>query len=253
MKLVTLLILALMAGPAAGQVTSGKDVDEVLKWEHDGCIAYEKNDAATIAGAAAMTPRGSLAYIAGLLVLFGGLGLVAVVMLFVFLLDQRIHREAVVFLVLSGIVVFGAAHLLAGGLYRMLVDLYRAISRTDPVGDRPLQGTRIYLLGQIASAMAIPMALMFIFVPDGNGPRDNRGVVLLLAGVPCAFFVMLSLVTFFAGLGLMVRDTFVRHRDIIEKRNAERRRRVDEADDPHTEVIPTVLPAELRAHVKEDR
>jgi ketosteroid isomerase-like protein len=48
MKLVTLLILALMAGPAAGQVTSGKDVDEVLKWERDGCIAYEKNDAATI-------------------------------------------------------------------------------------------------------------------------------------------------------------------------------------------------------------
>ena len=48
MKLVTLLILALMAGPAEAQVTSGKDVDEVLKWEHDGAIAYEKNDAATI-------------------------------------------------------------------------------------------------------------------------------------------------------------------------------------------------------------
>ena len=48
MKLVTLLILGLMAGPADAQVTSGKDVDEVLKWERDGCIAYEKNDAATI-------------------------------------------------------------------------------------------------------------------------------------------------------------------------------------------------------------
>jgi ketosteroid isomerase-like protein len=48
MKLVTLVIFALMAGPANAQVTSGKDVDEVLKWEHDGCIAYEKNDAATI-------------------------------------------------------------------------------------------------------------------------------------------------------------------------------------------------------------
>jgi hypothetical protein len=203
-----------------------------------------------------MTPRGSLAYIAGLLVLFGGLGLVGMVVLFGVLLHRRIQTEAVtvIFLLLSGLIVFSAAHLLAGGLYRMLLELYRAISRTDPAGDRPLQGTRIYLLGQIASAMAIPMALMFVFVPDGNGPRDdNRGVVLLLAGVPCAFFVMLSLVTFFAGLGLMVRDTFVRQRDIVEKRDAERRRRIDDADDPHTEVIPTVLPAELRAHVKEDR
>jgi ABC-type polysaccharide/polyol phosphate export permease len=175
------------------------------------------------------------------------------VVLFAVLLDQRVQREAVIFLVLTGLIVFGAAHLLAGGLYRMLLELFRAISRTDPAGDRPLQGTRIYLLGQIASAMAIPMALMFIFLPDRNGPRDNPGVVLLLAGVPCAFFVMLSLVTFFAGLGLMVRDTFVRHRDIIEKRDAERRRRIDDADDPHTEIIPTALPAELRAHVKEDR
>ena len=36
MKLVTLLILALSAGPANAQVTSGKHVDEVLKWERDG-------------------------------------------------------------------------------------------------------------------------------------------------------------------------------------------------------------------------
>ena len=28
---------------------------------------------------------------------------------------------------------------------------------------------------------------------------------------------------------------------------------LDEADDPRTEVIPTVLPAELRKHVKEER
>jgi hypothetical protein len=200
-----------------------------------------------------MTPRGSLAYIAGLLVLGGGLGLVALVVLFAFLIDRRVQREAVIFLVLSGLFVFGAAHLLAGGLYRMLIELYRAISRTDPVGDRPLSGTRVYLLGQIASAMAIPIALMFMLVPDANGPRDDRGLVLLLAGVPCAFFVMLSLMTFFAGLGMMVRDTFVRHRDIIEKRDAERRRRIDEADEPRTEVIPTVLPAELRAHVREER
>jgi hypothetical protein len=201
-----------------------------------------------------MTPRGSLAYIAGLLVLFAGLGLAGPVVLFVLLLDHRVPADAaVIFLVMTGLIVFGAGHILAGGLYRMLVDLYRAVSRTDPAGDRPLRGTRIYLLGQIASAMAIPMALMFVLLPNGNGPRDNRGVVLLLAAMPCAFFVMVSLVTFFAGLGLMVRDTFVRHRDIIEKRDAERRRRIDDADDPHTEVIPMVLPADLRAHVKEDR
>jgi hypothetical protein len=59
--------------------------------------------------------------------------------------------------------------------------------------------------------------------------------------------------TFFAGLGLMVRDTFIRHRDIVEKRDAERRRRLEEPDEPQTEVIPTVLPAELRAHIREDR
>jgi hypothetical protein len=201
-----------------------------------------------------MTPRGSVAYIAGLLVLFGGLGLAGPVVLFALLLDHRVPSDAAaIFLVMTGLIVFGAAHVLAGGLYRMLLDLYRAISRTDPASDRPLQGTRVFLLGQIACAMAIPMALMFVFVPDGNGPRDNRGAVLLLAGVPCAFFVMLSLVTFFAGLGMMVRDTFVRHRDIIEKREAARRRRIDEADEPLTEVIPTVLPAELRAHVKGDR
>ena len=75
----------------------------------------------------------------------------------------------------------------------------------------------------------------------------------MLAGVPCAVFVMLALMTFFAGLGMMVRDTFVRHRDIIDKRDAERRRRIDEADEPRTEVVPTLLPAELRAHVKEER
>jgi hypothetical protein len=36
MKIVILLILALSAGPANAQVTSGKDVDEVLEWEGDG-------------------------------------------------------------------------------------------------------------------------------------------------------------------------------------------------------------------------
>jgi ketosteroid isomerase-like protein len=49
MKPLILLILAfLTTNPVSAQVTSGKDVDEVLKWERDGCIAYEHNDAATI-------------------------------------------------------------------------------------------------------------------------------------------------------------------------------------------------------------
>jgi ketosteroid isomerase-like protein len=49
MKPSILLILAFLSTiPAAAQVTSGKDVDEVLKWERDGCVAYERNDAATI-------------------------------------------------------------------------------------------------------------------------------------------------------------------------------------------------------------
>jgi ketosteroid isomerase-like protein len=45
--LAVVLIFAL-PGWAAAQVTSGKDVDDVLKWERDGCAAYERNDAATI-------------------------------------------------------------------------------------------------------------------------------------------------------------------------------------------------------------
>ena len=49
MKPAFLLILAALTGSAANaQVTSGKDVDEVLKWERDGCAAYERNDASYI-------------------------------------------------------------------------------------------------------------------------------------------------------------------------------------------------------------
>lgn len=42
-----LLVLA-PARPVAAQVTSGKDVEDVLKWERDGALAYERNDAAAI-------------------------------------------------------------------------------------------------------------------------------------------------------------------------------------------------------------
>jgi ketosteroid isomerase-like protein len=41
------LVLA-VSGPAHAQVTSGKDVEEVLQWERDGCAAYQRNDAAYI-------------------------------------------------------------------------------------------------------------------------------------------------------------------------------------------------------------
>lgn len=42
-----LLVLA-PALPAAAQATSGKDVKDVLTWERDGALAYERNDAAAI-------------------------------------------------------------------------------------------------------------------------------------------------------------------------------------------------------------
>ena len=42
-----ILVVALIR-PSAAQVTSGKDVEDVLKWERDGTVAYERNDTATI-------------------------------------------------------------------------------------------------------------------------------------------------------------------------------------------------------------
>jgi hypothetical protein len=203
-----------------------------------------------------MTPKGSLAYIAGLLVLFGGLGLLGLVGLYALAVGPQFGHVAPILLVLCFLLVFAALYLLAAGLYRMLCHLYRSISRTDPVGDRPLRGTRIFLLGQLASAMAVPTAAVFLIVPDVHPRPGDRDALLLLAGLPGAGILILAVLTFFAGLGLMVRDTFLRQRDIIDKRDADRRRRLeesDEADEPQTEVIPTVLPAELRAHIKEDR
>jgi ketosteroid isomerase-like protein len=49
MKPAILLSVAILTAiPASAQVTSGKEVEEVLKWERDGCLAYERNDAGTI-------------------------------------------------------------------------------------------------------------------------------------------------------------------------------------------------------------
>jgi hypothetical protein len=201
-----------------------------------------------------MTPNGSLAYIAGLVVLVGGLGLVCLAVLLT-LAAGAIGRGPIgpLIVVLCGLLVLAALHLLAAGLYRMLCHLYRAISRTDQATDRPLRGTRIFIFGQLACAMAIPTAAVFLLLPEINPRPGDRDAILLLAGLPGAGVLMLSVLTFFAGLGLMVRDTFLRHREIVDYRDEERRRRLDEADEPRTEIIPNVLPAELRAHIKEDR
>jgi ketosteroid isomerase-like protein len=43
-----LLLGLALPGRVHAQVTSGKDVEELLKWERDGCAAYERNDAAYI-------------------------------------------------------------------------------------------------------------------------------------------------------------------------------------------------------------
>ncbi len=200
-----------------------------------------------------MIPKGSLAYIAGLVVLLGGLGLIGLVVLYEIAVEPRFGPTTPILLVLCGLVVFAALHLLAAGLYRMVCHLYRAISRTDPASDRPLRGTRMFILGQLACAMAIPTGLVFLLIPDIHPRPGDRGAILLLAGLPGAGLFILAVLTYFAGLGLMVRDTFMRHCDIVDQRDADRRRRLREPDDPREEDIPTVLPAELRAHVREDR
>ena len=42
------LLTLTLPGLAHAQVTSGKDVEDVLRWEREGCAAYQGNDAATI-------------------------------------------------------------------------------------------------------------------------------------------------------------------------------------------------------------
>jgi hypothetical protein len=203
-----------------------------------------------------MTPKGTLAYVAGVLGLFVGIILAEAVLLYGFALERPVPALAPWFLLVGGIIVFGAAHLLAAGLFRMLVHLYHTISRTDPPGDRPLRGRTLYLLGQLGSAMAVPTTTVFLWVAISEGHRQDRAVGLVLLGVlPGGFALMLSMLAFFAGLGIMIRDLFVRNRDIVEKREAERRRRLDESEEPQTEVIPVAQQPteEVRQHIKEDR
>ncbi len=205
-----------------------------------------------------MVPRGLIAYIAGMILLAGGIGLALLTMLYIELLPRGrvMHFEGGVLLIVSAVLVFGAIHLLAGGLYRMLVHLYHTVSRTDPAGDRRLRGRTLYLLGQFSTTMTVPITFLFaVLAASEAGRPDQEMGLVLLAVLPAGFVLLLSLAAWSGGLAIMVRDLFVRHRDIVEKRETERRRRLAEADEPQTEVIPPahLTPEELRRHVKENR
>jgi hypothetical protein len=171
-------------------------------------------------------------------------------------LGGRFRADVVVLLLADGVIFFGAAHLFAAGLYRMLVHLYHSISRTDPAGDRPLRGRLIYVTGQLGTTLAVPVTVFFAVLAGSDAAHPERETVMVLFAVlPGAFLIMLVVAAYFAGLGIMVRDIFLRHRDIAEKREAERRRRLEEADEPQTEILTMPLPSaqELRQHIKEDR
>jgi hypothetical protein len=203
-----------------------------------------------------MAPKGTLAFVAGVLGLFLGIILAETVLLYGFALEPHIPAIAPLLLLFAGIVVFAAAQLLAVGLYRMLVHLYHTISRTDPPGDRPLRGRTLYLFGQFGSAMAVPTTTLFLWIVVSEAHRPDRAAALVILGVLAAGFVlMLAMLAYFAGLGIMIRDMFLRNRDIVEKREAERRRRLDESEEPQTEVIPIAQQPteEVRHNVKEDR
>jgi hypothetical protein len=204
-----------------------------------------------------MTPRGLIAYIAGVLFLVGGMGLALLSLLYAASdLHRRLRPEVGLLFIISGLLVFTAVHLLAAGLYRMLVHFYHTVSRTDPAGDRRLRGRTIFLLGQLSSTMTVPMTVLFLALAASEAGRPDNEVGMVLLGVlPFGFGLILSLTAWCAGLAIMVRDLFLRHRDIVEKREAERRRRLEEANEPQTEVIPPdhLTTQDLRAHIKEDR
>ena len=205
-----------------------------------------------------MHPKGTFAYIAGLLVLFAGVSLAGLVLLFVSLRDpgpQGLPGRAVAIATfLAGILLaFAALNLLAAGLYRMLGHLYRSISRTDLATDRPMRGRTVFLLGLIGLAMAIPLASVFLIVGDTQDMRQVGEVFAILIAVPIGLLTIASTLTLIAGLGIMVWDMFRRHQDIVDTREAERRRRIAEAEEAMTEVVPTSPVDTLREHVKEDR
>jgi hypothetical protein len=128
------------------------------------------------------------------------------------------------------------------------------ISRTDVAGDRRLRGRTVFVLGQIAVGMAFPTLCVFVILPVVD-PGRPEGEKVIWGIVPSAFLLMVSVITLFAGLGWMLRDLFVRQREIVEKHDAERRRRLEEEPgDSMTELIPERLAdEEFRQHIKEDR
>src|SRR5207253_11418773 len=98
-----------------------------------------------------MSPKGSIAYIAGLLLLLAGASLAGLALLYVFLGEpgpQGLPGRSVVIAIflVACLLVFAALHLLAAGLYRMVGHLYRTISRTELAGDRQLRGRSVFLL-----------------------------------------------------------------------------------------------------------
>jgi hypothetical protein len=201
----------------------------------------------------AMTPRGILAYLAGLVLLVLSSGLAGVVILFAVALPARPQPEGYILLLGCVLVMFAAWHLLAAGVYRMLVHLHHAISRTDPAGDRRLRGRTLYLLGQLGTAMTIPITVLFLMLSTSDaGRRRDWEIGVIFAVLPAGFLLTLSFVALLGGLGIMLRDLFLRNQDIVEKREAERRRRIEEADEPQTEILPVLrAPAdELREHIK---
>jgi hypothetical protein len=204
-----------------------------------------------------MTPKGSLAYVAGLLALVFSCGLTGVLLLYAFV--ERRHPGMVepVFSIvglISLLVFLGAANLLAAGLYRMLCHVYRIISRTDPASDRPLRGRTVFLLGQIGTGMTIPMTVVFFALYAASARHHDDDVVFgIFLALAAGLVLTVTVTTFFVGLGLMVRDVFLRQQDLVDQRETERRRRLDESTDAGTEVIPSVLPVQLREHIREDR
>jgi hypothetical protein len=195
-------------------------------------------------------PKGILVY---------RLGLIAVLVSFVLTvggpladLDRDGFRESQAewYAFLAFLVLLAAFNLLATGLYRNLVGLYRSISRADPEGDRPLCGTRVFLFGQIGATTMAPFTLFLLI---GSTHPMSWDLVSLAVRVLVLSFTALFVVSFFAGLGIMVRDTVLRQTEILDKREAECRRRLDEAGELRTEYMSASPPAESRIHVIKDR
>ena len=200
-----------------------------------------------------MSPKGVVPYVAGFLLFLLGALLCVAAMVFALIMERR--EWLPVPLIAGTLFMLVSFHLLAAGLYRMLCHHYRTISGTDLPGDRPLRGRVLYLLGQIAMAMAVPLIIVFVGLAADPGNRRADEMLVLMLAVPISIVTILSVAAFLAGLGIMVWDMFHRHQEIVDNREAERRRRLDEqAEESLTEIVPEVQTvASMRQHVKENR